>query len=153
MRGLVPIQRSMLCRFLTTVARLSVVDSGFRTRNGVMTGTLDKPKCRIVAQGFSQIPGIDFNETYASTPKLSTMRFFLWAAISLKFRMEEFGITAAYLHSSLEHLVYMRPPFGLERQDEQGRPLVWKLNDGCGMFRWRLGFMVRWGSIQQGQSS
>ena len=42
--------------------------------------------------------------------------------------MEEFDITAAYLHSSLELLVYMRPPFGLDRRrDDHGRPLVWKL--------------------------
>ena len=55
----------------------------FQLKWDKLTGELDKPKCRIVAQGFTQIPGIDFNETYASTPKLSTMRMFLWTSLSL----------------------------------------------------------------------
>ena len=42
-----------------------------------MTGVLDKAKCRIVACGYSQVYGIDFTETYASTPKLSTARYFI----------------------------------------------------------------------------
>lgn len=85
-------------------------------------------QCRIVAQGFSQVPGVDFRETYASTPKLSTSRYFIWMALSLGLNMEEFDVTAAYLHSDLEEVVFVKPPFGMERYDERGRPLFWKLN-------------------------
>ena len=65
-----------------------------------MTGLLDKAKARLVAKGFSQIPGVDFTETYASTPKLSTMRLFLTHVISAGMSTAEWDVTAAYLHCS-----------------------------------------------------
>ena len=65
-----------------------------------MTGLLDKAKARLVAKGFSQIPGVDFTETYASTPKLSTMRLFLTHVISAGMSTAEWDVTAAYLGST-----------------------------------------------------
>ena len=77
-----------------------------------MTGHMDKAKCRIVAQGFTQRYGVDFTETYATTPKLSTMRLFMKKALQLKMRRCEWDIKAAYLHSLLEESIFMKPPYG-----------------------------------------
>ena len=60
-----------------------------------MTGHMDKAKCRIVAQGFTQRYGVDFTETYATTPKLSTMRLFMKKALQLKMRRCGPGCPAA----------------------------------------------------------
>lgn len=40
-------------------------------------GSIDRYKARLVAQGFSQRPGFDFQETYASTLKWATLRAIL----------------------------------------------------------------------------
>ena len=82
-----------------------------------MTGHMDKAKCRIVAQGFTQRYGVDFTETYATTPKLSTMRLFMKKALQLKMRRCEWDIKAAYLHSLLEESIFMKPPYGMEKLD------------------------------------
>ncbi|XRB17138.1 hypothetical protein RI054_14g69830 [Pseudoscourfieldia marina] len=92
-----------------------------------MTGHMDKAKCRIVAQGFTQRYGVDFTETYATTPKLSTMRLFMKKALQLKMRRCEWDIKAAYLHSLLEESIFMKPPYGMEKLDAEGNPMVMKL--------------------------
>jgi len=93
------------------------------------TGLLQKVKARIVAQGFSQVPGVDFDpfSTYASTPKLSTARYWLYTCVQLGFKMEEWDIKAAYLHADLDEHVLMIPPAGLEQYDSDGNRLVWQL--------------------------
>ena len=92
-----------------------------------MAGELDKAKCRIIAQGFAQRPGLDFSSTYSSTPKLSTSRLFLHQVLNLGMSTAEFDITAAYLHAPLSETIYLRPPKGLERYDTDGNELVWRM--------------------------
>ena len=43
-------------------------------------GLLNKLKSRLVAQGFSQIPGLDFNETYSPTIRFTSIRLILTLA-------------------------------------------------------------------------
>ena len=45
-----------------------------------MTGLVDKFKARIVAKGFTQIEGVDYNETYANTPNPAAIRCVLAVA-------------------------------------------------------------------------
>ena len=92
-----------------------------------MTGLMDKPKARIVACGYSQVYGIDFTDTYASTPKLSTARFFIHCVVQYSLKMIEFDIKAAYLHSILEESIFMYPPHGMPNKDENGNEIVWEL--------------------------
>ena len=42
-----------------------------------MDGTLDKLKVRLVARGFSQVHGIDYQDTFTPTVKFDTLRLFL----------------------------------------------------------------------------
>ena len=92
-----------------------------------LNGLLEKFKARIVAKGYSQRKGVDFNDTYATTPKLSTMRYFIMIAAREGLPMYEFDIKAAYLNADLEEEIYATPPLGMERQDENGEQMVWRL--------------------------
>jgi hypothetical protein len=47
-------------------------------------GNLVKYKARVVAQGFSQVPGQDFNATYASVAKFTTLRALLALCASIR---------------------------------------------------------------------
>eukprot|EP00253_Pinus_taeda_P004299 PITA_04299 len=50
-------------------------------------GTLDKYKARLVARGFSQKEGIDYEETFAPTAKMSTIRLVLALAAQFKWKV------------------------------------------------------------------
>ncbi|XRB17697.1 retrovirus-related Pol polyprotein [Pseudoscourfieldia marina] len=84
----------------------------FEIKFDPITGLLLKAKARLVAQGFTQIFGVDFFETYASTPKVSTMRMFMFIVVTYEMKMDEFDVRAAYLHSYLAETIYMKPPHG-----------------------------------------
>ncbi|PKU73014.1 putative mitochondrial protein [Dendrobium catenatum] len=48
----------------------------FRTKLNT-DGTLDRHKARLVAQGFNQVFGIDYKETFSPVAKMSTIRIML----------------------------------------------------------------------------
>ncbi|XRB10581.1 hypothetical protein RI054_01g03940 [Pseudoscourfieldia marina] len=66
----------------------------FEIKFDPITGLLLKAKARLVAQGFTQIFGVDFFETYASTPKVSTMRMFMFIVVTYEMKMDEFDVRA-----------------------------------------------------------
>ncbi len=62
-------------------------------------GSVARYKARLVAQGYSQIPGIDFNETFALTVRRKSLRIFLAVSALLGFLVEQIDIVGAYLES------------------------------------------------------
>lgn len=73
-------------------------------------GILERRKGRLVAQGFSQKPGVDYNGTFAPVAKLDSIRMML--ALSAKFELiiHQIDITTAYLNGSLNETIYMKKP-------------------------------------------
>ncbi|KAK0606152.1 hypothetical protein LWI29_034632 [Acer saccharum] len=69
-------------------------------------------KARLVAQGFSQRPGIDFDETYSPVMDTITFRFLISLAISEKLEMRLMDVVTAYLYGSLDSDIYMKIPEG-----------------------------------------
>lgn len=78
-------------------------------------GSFDKMKARLVAQGFTQEPGIHFNETFAPVARLSTIRLAVALAARDNMFMEQLDVTSAYLQGNLEETIYMEPPQQLRR--------------------------------------
>ena len=58
-------------------------------------------KARLIAQGFSQISGVDYNNTYAPVAKLASMRAIITMANRLGFEMHQIDIKGAYLNGKL----------------------------------------------------
>ena len=73
---------------------------------------VDKFKARLVAQGFSQIAGLDFNETYSPTIRFTSIRLILALACRHNLFLRHIDIKGAYLNGKLEEDVYMRQPEG-----------------------------------------
>ena len=73
-------------------------------------GQLIKHKSRLVARGFQQEEGIDYEETFASVVKPASTRILLALAAILSWRIHQGDVKTAFLNSNLDKPVYMRPP-------------------------------------------
>lgn len=82
-------------------------------------GCLRKRKARIVARGFSQRPGVDFDETFAPIARLSSIRLVMAIAAHYKMYIHQCDITTAYLNSIIMEEVYMEIPEFLEETLEK----------------------------------
>jgi len=87
-------------------------------------GNLIKFKARIVAKGFSQIPGEDFTDTFSSVTKFSTLWIFLAYVAYLDWDLHHVDIVAAYLHGPLDEEIYMTIPEDIKNS---GSGHYWKL--------------------------
>jgi hypothetical protein len=70
-------------------------------------------KARLVAQGFTQRPGIDFNETYSPVMSGITFRYLISMAVQNRLSMQLMDVVTAYLYGSLDSDIYMKVPDGV----------------------------------------
>jgi hypothetical protein len=79
-------------------------------------GSVEKHKVRLVAQGFSQRPGLDFSETgtFAPVMRFDTLQTLLAIAAVEDWDIQQLDIKGAYLNGQLKEEVYMRQPTGYE---------------------------------------
>ncbi|KAJ9547136.1 hypothetical protein OSB04_019679 [Centaurea solstitialis] len=71
-------------------------------------------KARLVAQGFSQRPGIDYEETYSPVVDATTFRYLISLVIQEGIDMRLMDVVTAYLYGSLDTDIYMKLPEGLK---------------------------------------
>jgi len=71
-------------------------------------------KARLVAQGFTQIEGLDFGETYAPVARLELIRILLAYAAHHDFKLYQMDVKSAFLNGPLSELVYVEQPLGFE---------------------------------------
>jgi len=77
-------------------------------------GKIQRYKARIVAQGFMQIEGINYDETFALVTKLASLRAILALATEQDLEIHQMDVKSAYLNGTLEEEIFMEPPPGLE---------------------------------------
>ncbi|KAJ9544175.1 hypothetical protein OSB04_023882 [Centaurea solstitialis] len=75
-------------------------------------GSIERHKARLVAQGFSQIPGIDFSYTFSPVGKASTIRVVLSLAVVNTWTLHQLDVNNAFLHGKLTDTVFMQQPPG-----------------------------------------
>ena len=71
-------------------------------------------KARLVAQGFSQRPGIDYEETYSPVMDTITFRFLISLAVSEELDMRLMDVITAYLYGSIDSDIHMKIPEGFK---------------------------------------
>ncbi|MBW0494711.1 hypothetical protein O181_034426 [Austropuccinia psidii MF-1] len=71
-------------------------------------------KARLVARGFCQIHGINYDETFAPTPTFSSLRLLFSTACLKRWGIRTFDVKVAFLHSLIDKPVYVWPPMGME---------------------------------------
>ncbi|KAK1663698.1 hypothetical protein QYE76_051857 [Lolium multiflorum] len=77
-------------------------------------GNIVRNKARLVAQGFSQVEGIDFGETYAPVARLESIRILLAYASHHNFKLQQMDVKSAFLNGPLHEEVYVKQPPGFE---------------------------------------
>jgi hypothetical protein len=77
-------------------------------------GTLDRYKARWVLRGFTQRPGVDYDETFSSVVKPGTVRTVLATAVSRNWPIQQLGVKNAFLHDTLRDSLLL-PAHGLHR--------------------------------------
>ncbi len=79
-----------------------------------ISGAIEKFKARLVARGFSQKYGVDFQETFAPTVRHDTLRVFMAVVCEQDLEMHQIDVNNAFTESSLLEDIYMVPPPGVD---------------------------------------
>ena len=81
-------------------------------------------KARFVAQGFSQIPRVDFDETFAPVTRHQTLQMLLALANWHDWHVHQMDVKSAFLNGELDTEIFMKIPPGAKGQNEE----VWLLH-------------------------
>jgi hypothetical protein len=87
-------------------------------------GSVQKYKARLVARGFRQVAGVDYNETFSPVTKFDSIRMILCVAASEKLILRQFDVKTAFLYGNIDEILYMQQPDGYQ----DGTKRVCKLN-------------------------
>ena len=89
-------------------------------------GLVVRNKARLVAQGYTQVEGIDFDETFAPVARLEAIRILLAYANHHDITLYQMDVKSAFLNGKLEEEVYVAQPPGFE--DPKNPDKVFRLN-------------------------
>ena len=77
-------------------------------------GNLVKYKARLVARGFTQRPGRDYDETFSPVVRFETIRALLAMVPGKKLKVRQLDVKGAYLNGKLTQSIYMEQPTGFD---------------------------------------
>ncbi|UYV73744.1 hypothetical protein LAZ67_11000678, partial [Cordylochernes scorpioides] len=75
-------------------------------------------KARLVAAGYNQKQGLDYDESFSPVMKMGTFRTLLSLATINKYKIRIFDIKTAYLNGTMERPIYMEMPPGFTEKDK-----------------------------------
>jgi hypothetical protein len=87
-------------------------------------GEIQKYKARVVAQGFTQIEGIDYDEMFVPVAKFASLRAILAIAAECDLEVQQMDVKSAYLNGELKEEIFMEPPPGFDVPDSMVLRLV-----------------------------
>ncbi|GKC55475.1 putative ribonuclease H-like domain-containing protein, partial [Tanacetum coccineum] len=77
-------------------------------------GIVVRNKARLVAQGYTQEEGINYDEVFAPVSRIEAIRLFLVYALYMGFIVYQMDIKSAFLYGTIEEEVYVCQPPGFE---------------------------------------
>ena len=79
-------------------------------------GKVEWYKLQIVARGFTQHEGVDYQEVFAPVANLESVRIVVSLAAKYDLELDQMDVLTAYLNGELEEELYMSPPEGVPIQ-------------------------------------
>ncbi|GKB05681.1 putative ribonuclease H-like domain-containing protein [Tanacetum coccineum] len=95
----------------------SKLDRGYAGRASTIQITRSLDFARLVAQGYTQEEGIDYNEVFAPIARIEAIRLFLAYASFKDFVVYQMDVKSAFLYGKIEEEVYVCQPPGFEDPD------------------------------------
>ncbi|GJU18954.1 retrovirus-related pol polyprotein from transposon TNT 1-94 [Tanacetum coccineum] len=80
-------------------------------------GIVIRNKVRLVAQGYTQEEGIDYDEVFAPVARIEAIRLFLAYALFKDFVVYQMDVKSAFLYGKIKEEVYVCQPPGFEDPD------------------------------------
>jgi hypothetical protein len=80
-------------------------------------GSVEKYKARFVARGFSQVEGIDYEETFAPVARYTSIRTIITLATSMGWKLHQMDVKTTFLNGEIEEEVYIEQPEGFVIHD------------------------------------
>lgn len=88
-------------------------------------GNITKHKARIVAKGYVQKKGVDFDEVFAPVTRIEMIRFLLALAAKGNWEVHHLDVKTAFLNGELEEEVFVKQPEGFIKKGQEH--LVYRL--------------------------
>uniref|UniRef100_A0A1X7U3J3 Reverse transcriptase Ty1/copia-type domain-containing protein n=1 Tax=Amphimedon queenslandica TaxID=400682 RepID=A0A1X7U3J3_AMPQE len=87
---------------------------------------IERHKARLVAQGYSQRSGLDYDETFSPVVRFKSIRTVLAVAAEKSLKVHKMDVTTAFLNGEQNECVYMKQPEGyIKKGKEQMSPRCW----------------------------
>ena len=77
-------------------------------------GEIIQNKSRLVAQGYTQVEGVDFDESFAPVARLESIRILMSIACTMNFKLYQMDVKCAFLNGYLNEEVFVEQPKGFE---------------------------------------
>ena len=87
----------------------------------------EKYKAWYVAKGYSQIPHIDYNETFSPTARMTSVRILMQLAVQYNLIVHQMDVKTAFLNAPIDCELYVEQPDGFVVKGDNGENLVLKL--------------------------
>jgi len=69
--------------------------------------SIGKLKDRLVAKGYSQHEGIDFDDTFSPVSKLNTIKILIALATKYNWELHQLDVNSAFLNGELKEEIYI----------------------------------------------
>jgi hypothetical protein len=79
-------------------------------------GVVTRNKARLVAKGYSQVKGLNFNETFAHVARPELIHMLLAYATHHSFKLYQMDVKSAFLNVPIKEEVYVEQPPGFESE-------------------------------------
>ena len=78
-------------------------------------------QARLVAKGFTQIQGINYDETFSPVARFESLRLLLVLAALEDWEIHQMDVKSAFLNSLLDEEIYMEQPEGFVVPGQEGK--------------------------------
>lgn len=81
----------------------------FKVKKG-SDGSITEYKARLVAQGYSQVFGQDYDETFSPVVRFESIRVLMAMAVQFNLVIHQMDVTSAFLNGNLDEEIFMKQP-------------------------------------------
>ncbi|KAL4013354.1 hypothetical protein IC575_025520 [Cucumis melo] len=108
---LLQLERNQVSNLVPKLAHANIIGTRWIFKNKIdEQGRVIRNKARLIAQGYAQIEGLDFGETFAPVARLEAIRLLLSFACFRRFKLFQMDVKITFLNGYLSEEVYDAQP-------------------------------------------